>query len=71
MKNGRFHFVTDIESYFQDKIALIQQSPQLKLVEETHSVEGGLTRFQILWESYGELSFRVLFEKSESVSSSY
>ena len=65
MENGRFHFVTDIESYFQDKVALIHQSKQLKLrlVDERHSVEGGLTRFQILWESYGELSFRVMYQK--------
>lgn len=63
-ENGRFHFVTDIESYFRNKVSLINQSHQLKLIEKRQSVEGGLTRFQVLWESYGELSFRVMYKKT-------
>lgn len=60
-EDGRFHFVTDIPTYFVQKVALVQSHTSLQLVNQTESIEGGITRFQTLWEGYGELSYRALF----------
>lgn len=60
---GKLHFVTDIESYFEEKVAYINAFGLFTEVYQSRSVEGGITRFQKLWEDFGELSFRVAFQK--------
>lgn len=60
---GKFHFVTDIKPYFEQKVALINRYNHLTLLGQSQGIEGGLTRFQKLWEGFGELSLRAEFEK--------
>jgi tRNA (guanine-N7-)-methyltransferase len=64
---GLFHFVTDIESYFQRKVSLIERLDPFCLVSRRESFEGGLTWYQEIWEGHGLPSLRAIYVKSSEV----
>ncbi len=61
---GRFHFVTDIAAYFEVKLALINDLDLLSPASVVSSFEGGITRYQKLWEDYEEPSLRIEYVKA-------
>jgi tRNA (guanine-N(7)-)-methyltransferase len=64
---GKFHFVTDIKDFFQAKLALIESLDLLSRPAVSESFEGGLTRYQQLWEGHQAPSLRARFIKRSPV----
>ena len=59
LPGGLFHFVTDHAAYFAAKRALIEGSGLFALQGESSAFEGGLTRFQRMWEGMDVASQRL------------
>lgn len=56
---GLFHFVTDHAAYFAAKRTLIEGSGLFAVQGESSAFEGGLTRFQRIWETMDIASQRL------------
>ncbi|MBN1681885.1 MAG: methyltransferase domain-containing protein [Anaerolineae bacterium] len=63
IKGGLFHFVTDSPDYFDHKHAAIRDAGTFSWMTTSRDLEGGITRFQQLWESLGIESYRLLCRK--------
>ena len=63
ISGGHFHFVTDSEAYFAKKQQLVEHSNLFILQEQRASYEGGHTRYQQYWESFGIQSWRAEYLK--------
>ncbi len=59
LPGGLFHFVTDHVDYFAAKRALIEGSGLFAVQGESSAFEGGLTRFQRIWEAMDIASQRL------------
>ncbi|MBP8974375.1 MAG: methyltransferase domain-containing protein [Anaerolineae bacterium] len=59
LPGGLFHFVTDHAAYFTAKRALIEESGLFAVQGESSAFEGGLTRFQRIWEAMDIASQRL------------
>lgn len=55
---GRFYFVTDNETYFEERVANLIGSMKFELELAVERFEGGQTAFQKRWERYGITSKR-------------
>lgn len=59
LPGGLLHFVTDHAAYFAAKRALIEAGGLFAVQGESSAFEGGLTRFQRIWEAMGIASQRL------------
>ncbi len=59
LPGGLFHFVTDHAAYFATKRALIEGGGLFAVQGESSAFEGGLTRFQRIWEAMSIASRRL------------
>jgi len=64
---GKFHFVTDIKEFFQAKLALIESLGLLSRTALAESFEGGITRYQRIWENHHLITLRVEYTKNPPV----
>lgn len=64
---GKFHLVTDIRKFFQAKLTLIESLGLFSRSAVSESFEGGLTRYQQLWEGHQAPSLRAKFIKRSPV----
>jgi tRNA (guanine-N7-)-methyltransferase len=63
--DSRVHFVTDHEGLFKEKDSLFEKSGLFKVQDESQGMEGGVTRYQQLWEEYGVTSKRAVYRRLE------
>lgn len=60
--HGHVHFVTDHDGLFEAKNSLFERSGLFRVVDASQGMEGGVTRYQELWEQYGVTSKRVVYQ---------
>lgn len=63
MPDALFHFATDHEEYFEQKVAQLTQSGLFELLDLNVGFEGGQTAFQARWERWGITSKRATFKR--------
>ena len=61
---ARFHFVTDNDAYFRQKVAQLAASALFTVLDMAEGFEGGHTDFQRRWEQWGITSKRAVFARA-------
>ena len=62
---GRFHFITDVEDYFEATVQMLGAMPALRLVEPTDTAEA-MTNFERKYRLEGRAIHRACYERLHS-----